>query len=113
MKCRSCGTEGTETCSDCYGNPFEDNSMMISADTKRAISMISGVPERDFCILLEEVPTCALFRFYLRHIPSNKVLYGDAPRSEEIKSRIIQRGRFIRNSIQYATDKLKDNYWNS
>lgn len=41
MKCRSCGREvGTETCNDCYGNPFPERKRMKLAEIDPGMARI-------------------------------------------------------------------------
>lgn len=39
MKCRCCGKPGTETCSDCYGTPFERKESHMDLGTLRILSL--------------------------------------------------------------------------
>jgi len=40
MICRSCGRDvGTETCSDCYGDPFEKNRVKLDSGVVRFVGL--------------------------------------------------------------------------
>jgi hypothetical protein len=43
VRCRSCGVEGTETCSDCYGIPFEGSKFRGGTGDRFEIGSNSGL----------------------------------------------------------------------